>query len=67
MTQWSVELIDTAKNEIAALPRDMRARFVHVVKMLEELGPRMLVCRTSGISKMTFGKCAFQVVMALPE
>jgi phage-related protein len=40
MTKWSVELIDAAKKEIAALPRDMRARFVHVVNMLEELGPQ---------------------------
>jgi phage-related protein len=40
MTKWSVELVDAAKVEIIGLPPDMRARFLHISKMLEELGPQ---------------------------
>lgn len=38
--KWSVELTDAAMDEIAALPPDMKAKFLHVAKMLEELGPQ---------------------------
>jgi phage-related protein len=38
--KWSVELTDAALVEIAALPADMKAKFLHVGRMLEELGPQ---------------------------
>ena len=36
---WSVEVIEAAETELAELPDDMQASFLHVAAMLEELGP----------------------------
>ena len=37
--RWRVELTEEAEAEIDALPADMRARFLHIAELLEELGP----------------------------
>ena len=37
---WSVEVIEAAESELAELPDDMQARYLHVAEMLEELGPQ---------------------------
>jgi phage-related protein len=37
--QWTVETLDpTVDAEIGALPADMRARFVHLTELIEQLG-----------------------------
>ena len=36
---WRVELLDErVKAELDALPRDVRAKFAHIVRMIEEFG-----------------------------
>jgi phage-related protein len=37
--RWHVELTEEAEAEIDALPADMRARFLRIAELLEELGP----------------------------
>lgn len=37
---WSVEVIEVAESELAELPDDMQAKFLHIAEMLEELGPQ---------------------------
>jgi phage-related protein len=39
MRKWSIELIEAAEDELADLPADMKARFLHIAEMVEELGP----------------------------
>lgn len=39
---WRVEVIDSAEQELMALPSDMRARFLHISEMLEEFGPQQV-------------------------
>ncbi len=37
---WRVETLDQiVDKELAALPTDLRARFVHIAEMLETFGP----------------------------
>jgi phage-related protein len=38
--RWRVELTEEAAAEIDALPADMRARFLRIAELLEELGPQ---------------------------
>ena len=40
--RWRVELTEEAEAEIDALPADMRARFLRIAALLEELGPHNL-------------------------
>jgi phage-related protein len=40
MTGWKVEIVAAAQREIASLPADMQARFLHIAEMLQELGPQ---------------------------
>ena len=37
---WRVKLLPIAEEELMALPADMRARFVHISELLEDLGPQ---------------------------
>jgi phage-related protein len=39
MARWSVEIVEKAEEELDELPSDMKARFVHIAEMLEDLGP----------------------------
>ena len=38
--RWHVELTEEAEAEIDALPADMRARFLRIAELLQELGPQ---------------------------
>jgi phage-related protein len=38
--RWHVELTEEAEAEIDGLPIDMRARFLRIAELLEELGPQ---------------------------
>ena len=40
MSNWTVALHALAEPELLALPADMRARFLHIAEMLEDLGPQ---------------------------
>ena len=40
MSNWTVVLHALAEPELLALPADMRARFLHIAEMLEDLGPQ---------------------------
>ena len=40
MSNWTVTLHALAEPELLALPADMRARFLHIAEMLEDLGPQ---------------------------
>ena len=42
MILWHVRLLAIAEDELMALPADMRARFVHIAELLEELGPQSI-------------------------
>ena len=35
---WTVEILDEAIDELNALPRDMRAKFEHIVTLVREFG-----------------------------
>jgi phage-related protein len=35
---WTVEILDDALEELRVLPRHLRAKFEHVVKLVEQLG-----------------------------
>lgn len=37
---WKIRLLSVAETELMTLPADMRARFVHISELLEELGPQ---------------------------
>lgn len=37
---WTVEIIADAERELAQLPADMRARFLHIAELLQEFGPQ---------------------------
>jgi phage-related protein len=37
---WRVKLLPIAEDELMGIPADMRARFVHISELLEELGPQ---------------------------
>ncbi len=37
---WHVKLLPIAEDELMAIPADMRARFLHISELLEELGPQ---------------------------
>lgn len=37
---WRVKLLPVAEDELMAMPADMRARFLHIAALLEELGPQ---------------------------
>lgn len=37
---WYVDLLPEAEVELTALPKDMRARFLHIAEMLGEFGPQ---------------------------
>lgn len=39
---WRVELTAEASEELAALPPDMRARFVHIAELLAQFGPQQV-------------------------
>jgi phage-related protein len=39
MSKWLIQATPAAKRDIKALPIDLRARFIHISEMLEELGP----------------------------
>jgi len=38
--RWHVEITDEAKPELQSLPDDMRAHFLRIAQMLEDLGPQ---------------------------
>ena len=38
--RWKVEVIEAAERELSALAADLKARFLHVAGMLEEMGPQ---------------------------
>lgn|SRR5690606_14044315 len=38
--RWYVKLLPEAEDELMAIPADMRARFVHISELLEDLGPQ---------------------------
>lgn len=40
MSQWTVELLPEAEEELGALPADMQARFLHIAGLLESFGPQ---------------------------
>ena len=40
MSNWTVTLHALAEPELLVLPADMRARFLHIAEMLEDLGPQ---------------------------
>lgn len=40
MTKWLVTLLPIAESELMDLPADMRARFLHIAELLEDLGPQ---------------------------
>lgn len=40
MSDWTVTLHALAEPELLALPADMRAQFLHIAEMLEDLGPQ---------------------------
>ena len=40
MTNWTVTLHPLAEAELLALPADMKARFLRIAEMLEDLGPQ---------------------------
>ncbi|WP_322997202.1 type II toxin-antitoxin system RelE/ParE family toxin [Castellaniella sp.] len=37
---WRVKLLPVAEEELMEIPADMRARFLHISELLEELGPQ---------------------------
>lgn len=37
---WDIEVIAEAEGELAQLPADMRARFLHIAELLREFGPQ---------------------------
>lgn len=37
---WRVKLLPVAEDELMTIPVDMRARFLHISELLEELGPQ---------------------------
>ena len=39
MTEWTLELTESAEQELKALPADFQARFLHIAELLESLGP----------------------------
>jgi phage-related protein len=39
---WTVDLDPAAEAELLAMPRDIRARFLHVAELLEAFGPRQV-------------------------
>ena len=42
MNFWKVILHPLAEPELAALPADLRARFLHIAELLEEFGPQQV-------------------------
>ncbi|MCW2310586.1 type II toxin-antitoxin system RelE/ParE family toxin [Rhodoferax antarcticus] len=42
MNNWTVTLHPLAEPELLALPAEMRARFVHIAEMLQDLGPQQV-------------------------
>jgi hypothetical protein len=68
--KWTVETLNpTVDAEFDQLPPDMRARFIHVSRLIEEFGlervrePHVSICRDH------FGKCAetaFPALFTLP-
>ena len=40
MSRWKVEVIPKAEKEIKSFAADVKAHFIHVVDMLEEMGPQ---------------------------
>jgi len=40
MSKWTVETTPKALKEIEALPDDLQSRYLHISKMLTELGPQ---------------------------
>ena len=42
MSVWTVELHPLAEPELLALPADMRARFVRIAELLQEVGPHQV-------------------------
>ncbi len=40
MSEWTVVVHPLAEGELKSLPTDMRARFLHIAELLEELGPQ---------------------------
>jgi phage-related protein len=37
---WQIHLLEAAEKELAALPTDMKARFLRVAELLETFGPQ---------------------------
>lgn len=42
MSFWKVILHPLAEPELAALPADLRARFLHIAELLEDFGPQQV-------------------------
>ena len=42
MSIWTVELHPLAESELLALPADMRARFLRIAELLQEVGPHQV-------------------------
>lgn len=42
MSVWTVELHPLAEPELLALPADMRARFLRIAELLQEVGPHQV-------------------------
>jgi hypothetical protein len=54
---WIVETLDaTVTAEVEALPADVRGRLNRVVGLIQSLGPDGSACRTSSISRASYGK-----------
>lgn len=39
MTTWRIKLLPAAEQELAELPADIQARFLHLAELLETFGP----------------------------
>jgi hypothetical protein len=67
---WTVETLnDTVDQELAALPVDLRARFVRIANLIEEFGLGQVERLMSGIYREPYGKsdCGDETVLPEPS
>jgi hypothetical protein len=56
---WTVEVLNaTVRAELEAQPKDIRARYLRIVELIESHGWSGLGSPTSSILKVRFGRCA---------
>ena len=56
--KWTLEILNlTVKKELESLPKDLRAKFLHIAEMLEEFGPQNV--REPFVKSVKFKKSNF--------